>query len=118
MSDGEATAPTRGIEFAPPPASFPVPPVEIGGRDLRAISTDGVAVLLSEAQADLTGPQRMLTTRLVRVITGRDGLQAVARFDAVYDPRFERLVIHGIRVIRDGVAREEGRPEAFELMHT
>jgi len=116
VSDGDASTQTRGIEFAPPPASFPVPLVDVDGRDLRALSTDGVVVLLSEAQADLTGPQRVLTTRLVRAITGRDGLQAVARFNADYDPRFERLVIHGVQVLRSGVARDEGRPEAFELM--
>lgn len=116
MSDGEVAAPLRGIEFAPAPASFPVPPVGAGGRDLRAISTDGIVVLLSESQADLTGSERILTTRLVRAVTGRDGLQAAARFDAAYDPRHERLVVHGVRVIRDGQARDEARPEAFELM--
>lgn len=116
LTDGEVGASTRGIEFAPAPTSFPTPLIGVEERDLRAISTDGVAVLFSEAQADLTGAQRVLTTRLVRVITGRDGLQALARFDAVYDPRFERLIIHGIRVVRDGVVRDEARPEAFELM--
>jgi len=116
VSDGELTATQRGIEFAPPPASFPVPPVETEGRDLRALSSDGIAVLLSEAQADLTASRRVITCRLVRAITGRDGLQAAARFDAAYDPRYESLVIHGIRVIRQGVVRDEGRPEAFELM--
>lgn len=107
---------TRGLEFAPAPTAFPVPPVGTDGRDLRAISADGIAVLLSETQADLTGPERRLTTRLVRAVTGRDGLQSAARFDAAYDPRYERLIIHGIRVIRGGVARDEGQPAAFELM--
>jgi transglutaminase-like putative cysteine protease len=116
VSDGEGAAPTRGLEFAPAPAGFAMPPVDTGGRDLRALSTNGVCVLLSEAQTDLTGPRRVHTSRLVRAVTGRDGLQAVARFDAVFDPGFERLVIHGIRVIRGGVVREEARPEAFELM--
>ena len=116
MSDGQSGTPLRGIEFAPPPASFPVPPVQTEGRDLRAISTDGIAVLLSEAQADLTGQERVITSRLVRAITGRDGLQSAARFDAAYDPRCERLIIHGIRVIRGEEVRDEGRPEAFELM--
>lgn len=116
MSDGELNAPTRGIEFAPAPTSFVMAEVEADGRDLRAISTNGVAVLLSSAQADLTAPERIVTSRLVRAVTGRDGLQAVARFDAAFDARFERLIIHGIKVIRDGVARDEGRPEAFELM--
>lgn len=116
MSDGEAAAPTRGLVFAPAPASFDMAPVDAAGRDLRPLSANGVCVLLSDAQADLTGPERVHTSRLVRAVTGRDGLQAVARFDAVFDPRFERLVIHAVRVIRNGVVREEGRPEAFELM--
>lgn len=116
MSDGETSIPGRGLEFAPPPASFPVPDVDVAGRDLRSISTDGVAVLLSETQADLTGPDRVVTVRLVRAITGRNGLESVARFDPVFDPRFQRLVVHGIRVIRNGVQRDEARPEAFELM--
>lgn len=116
MSDGEAAAPTRGLEFAPAPAPFSLDPIDTGGRDLRSLGANGVCVLLSEAQTDLSGPQRTHTSRLVRAVTGRDGLQAVARFDASFDPRFERLVIHTIRVIRDGVVREEARPEAFELM--
>ncbi len=116
MSTGGTSVSTRGLEFAPAPTAFPVPPVGTEGRDLRAISADGIAVLLSETQADLTGPERRLTSRLVRVVTGRDGLQSAARFDTAYDPRYERLIIHGIRVIRDGVTRDEGQPAAFELM--
>jgi len=116
LSDGEVNATSRGLEFAPPPASFPVPAIDTSGLDLRSFSSDGVAVILSEAQADLTGRERVSTTRLVRAVTGHDGLQSVARFDPVFDPRFERLVIHGVRVIRNGVARDEGRPEAFEMM--
>lgn len=116
MSNGDGSAPTRGIEFAPAPTAFVMAEIDPGGRDLRAMSTNGVAVLLSSAQADLTAPERTLTSRLVRAVTGRDGMQVVARFDAAFDPRFERLIVHQIKVIRDGVSRDEARPEAFELM--
>lgn len=116
MSDGELSASTRGLEFGPAPRTFPLDPVDAGGRDLKALGTNGVCVLLSESLADLSGAERVHTSRLVRAVTGRDGLQQVARFDAVFDPRFERLVIHSIRVIRQGVEREVARPDAFELM--
>lgn len=111
-------APVRGegLEFGPAPASFDQSSVDLAGRDARARASHGICVWLTAAQADLTGATPVHTNRLVRQVTSSDGLQAAARFDVSFNPQHQRVVIHGVRVIRDGVMRDEGRSEAFELL--
>lgn len=105
----------RGVEFGPAPEGFDVSPPDIGGRDPALLSERGCCFWLSDTRLDLTGPQRVWTSRLAQQVTGGDGLQPAASFEIVFNPAFERPVIHTVRVWRDGTAREAASPEAFEL---
>ncbi len=105
----------RGLSFGPAPDGFDMGPFDIGARDPSALSERGCCFWLSDTRLDASGPQRLFTSRLVQQVTGSDGLQPAASFEAVFNPSYERLVIHGVRVWRDGVVREAARPEAFEL---
>jgi hypothetical protein len=115
MAYGSGAAPVRGLEFAPAPAGFDTGPVDIGDRDPSALSERGCCFWLSDMRLDASGHERVYTSRLVQQVTGSDGLQSAASFEAVFNPAYERLVIHGIRVWRDGQVRDAARPEAFEL---
>lgn len=105
----------RTVEFGPPPEGFATALPDIGGRDPAALSERGCCFWLSDVRLDLTGPQRVWTSRLVQQVTGGDGLQPAASFEAAFNPAYERLIIHGVRVWRDGTVREAASPEAFEL---
>lgn len=105
----------RGLEFGPAPAGFDMEPIDRGNHDPAALSERGCCFWLSDTRLDASGPERVYTSRLVQQVTGSDGLQPAASFETGFNPSCERLVIHGIRVWRDGVMREAGRPEAFEV---
>lgn len=105
----------RGLEFGPAPDGFDMGLFDIGDRDPSALSERGCCFWLSDTRLDATGRERVFTSRLVQQVTGSDGLQPAASFEMAFNPSYERLVIHGVRVWRDGAAREAARPEAFEL---
>lgn len=113
--EGQAASRPR-LEFGPPPAAFPLEPYDIGGRDPRALSERGLCYWFSDTLADLSGPERVHSSRLIQQVTGSDGLQPSASIEILFDPAHERLVIHTVRVWRDGQAREAASPQAFELM--
>ena len=115
MAFGGGQSETRGLSFGPAPAGFDMGLFDIGERDPSALSERGCCFWLSDTRLDATGPERVFTSRLVQQVTGSDGLQSAASFEAAFNPSYERLVIHGIRVWRDGAVREAARPEAFEL---
>lgn len=103
------------IEFGPPPETFPLAPFDLAGRDPRALGEQGLCCLLTDTLIDLTGPVRSHSSRLLQQVTGGDGLQSAASVQITFDPQNERLIVHTVRVWRDGVARETASPAAFEL---
>lgn len=113
--EGEAAARPR-VEFGPAPAAFDMAPVVYGARDPRALSTRGLCHWLSQSMYDLSGPTPVHTSRAVLQVTGKDGLQQAARFEATFNPHHERLVVHAVRVHRGGEVREAGVPHAFETI--
>lgn len=113
--EGETPSRSR-LEFGPAPASFDTAPVVFGTRDPRALSTRGLCHWLAHDQVDLTGPEPVHTHRSVMQVTGSEGLQPAARFEVSYNPQYERVVIHAVRVHRGGETREAAAPEAFEII--
>jgi hypothetical protein len=88
---------------------------DIGDRDPSAQSERGCCFWLSDTRLDATGPERVFTSRLVQQVTGSDGLQSAASFEAAFNPSYERLVIHGIRVWREGAVREAYETVRFQM---
>ena len=115
MAFGSERAEARGLSFGPAPDGFDMGLFDIAERDPSALSERGCCFWLSDTRLDATGPERVFTRRLVQQVTGSDGLQSAASFEAAFNPSYERLVVHGLRVWRDGIVREAARPEAFEL---
>ena len=104
------------VTFAPPGHGFGARPVDLRGRDPFALSERGVCYILLESLSDLTGPVPAFSSRLVQQVTGSDGLQPTASFEIVFDPAFERVIVHTASVLREGVRREAASPAAFELL--
>jgi len=111
-------APAGGakVEFGPAPASFPLEPFHTGDRDPQTLSDRGLCFHLSDTLIDLTGPERVYSSRVIQQVTGSDGLQPSASVEISFNPSHERLVVHAVRVWRDGAVREAGVPQAFELL--
>lgn len=112
---GDERTVVRGPEFGPAPAGFDMGTPGIGDRDPALLSERGCCFWLSDTRVDATGAERVWTSRLVQQVTAGDGLQSAASFEVAFNPSYERLVIHGVRVWRDGGVREASSPQAFEL---
>ena len=100
----------RGLEFGPAPAGFDMGPIDRGDRDPSALSERGCCFWLSDTRLDASGPERVFTSRLVQQVTGGDGLQPAASFETSFNPSYERLVIHGVRVCVTACRVRRGGP--------
>ena len=49
-------------------------------------------------------------------ITASSSLQSGARINWLYDPAYEKIIFHHMRVIRDGVVQNRLRPEAVKII--
>ncbi|WP_420471852.1 DUF3857 domain-containing transglutaminase family protein [Brevundimonas sp. FT23042] len=116
MSYDSPVSPRSRLEFTPVPAGFDLPQARTEGRDPRDLTAGGLCHWLSQAQADLTGPEPVHTSRNIVQVTGSEGLQPAASVSVHFNPEYERVAIHAVRVHRDGAIREAGRPEAFEVI--
>lgn len=104
------------VEFGPPPVGFDLTPYSVGDRDTRRLSDRGLCFWLSDVLIDATDPEKVYTSRVVQQVLGGDGLQPAASFEIVFDPAYERLIVHAARVHREGQVRETASPEAFEIL--
>ena len=93
-----------------------MPPLDVGHRDASKAGRAGLCTWVQQAQYDLTGPDHVVTRRTVIEVTGSDGLQSAAPVSITFDPEYERVVVHAIRVHRAGDVRELSDPSAFELI--
>lgn len=105
----------RRLSFGPAPATFPLTAFDPGDRDTRAMGDRGVCFWLSDSLVDTTGPERVHSSRLIQQVTGSEGLQRAASVEILFNPHHERVVVHRVRVMRDGTARDVATPEAFEM---
>lgn len=66
---------------------------------------------LSDTQIDLRGGEQAWFSRVVAEVVTTDGLQSIAQISIDFDPSYERLQLHHVRIIRAGETRElELRP--------
>lgn len=61
---------------------------------------------LSDTQIDLSAEERVWLSRTISEVTSSDGLQDAGQVNIDFDPTYERIVFHHVRVIRDGASRE------------
>ncbi|HEX5377432.1 MAG TPA: DUF3857 domain-containing protein [Phenylobacterium sp.] len=94
------------VMFSAAPDWGEVPPFAPPGRASPAQGNEGRCFWLSDTQICLTGDRPVWLSRIVSEVTSPDGLQAAATIDLDFDPAFERLTIHHVRVLRDGEVRE------------
>jgi hypothetical protein len=105
-----------GVTRTPPPAWADLSPYPWPEKPNPHFVAGGVCVLLDDTQVDLCGPQRAWFVRHADLVLAGVGAERVARFDAVYDPSYERIEIHLIRVLRGAEIIDHTLSPAFEVM--
>ena len=78
---------------------LPLPAVDEALQDL---SLDGVHYILSDHQRHWQGETALSYARTALLVTDRAGLERAATISFDYDPRFDRLTLIRLVVIRDG----------------
>ncbi len=83
------------------PASW-VKPVTVSGELEAGMENTGTVYLLVDRQDNLD--RNAFYYHEVRKITSENGLQSGASFSVAFYPAFEKLTLHSLQVVRDGVA--------------
>jgi hypothetical protein len=77
---------------------------------------NGICTLVEDIQIDLCGPERAWFYRRADLITATVGAERVAQFSASFDPAYERLDIHALRIIRDGKVINHSSTIFFDVL--
>jgi hypothetical protein len=77
--------------------------------------TNGVCRLLSDIQVDLSGIELAWHSRTVQRVLTREGAERAAHFVAEFDPEYQRLEVHFVRVLRGEQCFEHATPSAFQV---
>jgi hypothetical protein len=105
----------RGISFAPAPTWAEAEPFRRPGPPGRELVDYGLCVWKVDNYADWLGPEPVHFTRVVQEVVSSDGLQGASSVDASFDPSYERLIIHHVRVLRGEDVRELAEPQNVEV---
>ena len=76
----------------------------------------GICRLLNETQIDLCGSDLAWHCRTAQRVVTRAGAEQIAQFNLEYDPSFQRLEIHFIRIVRDQAPIEHAKREALQIL--
>lgn len=118
--DQQSAAPYReitpGARVAPPGPWVDVAPYAIPPSANPHFIANGVCVLLDDSQIDLCTPERAWYYRRAEMVTANAGAERVAQFSVSFDPRFERIDVHSIAVIRRGQRVEHAGSAFYEVL--
>ena len=115
LSADEAGVVHRAVSIAAAPDWAQAPPFERPAVLPPNLIANGLCFWRADSFDDLLGPEPVRFNRVVQEIVAPDGLQGASTFDVDFDPSFERVVIHHIRVARGGDFREAAQAEAIEV---
>lgn len=107
---------TSGAAVAAEPMFVDLQPYEIPQTPDPRFITSGISALLEDIQIDLCGPERAWFYRRADLITATVGAERVAQFSASFDPAYERLDIHALRIIRDGKVINHASTIFFDVL--
>lgn len=88
---------------------------ELPNAEISCVA-NGVRRLLNDIQINLCGPEHAWHVRTVQSVLTREGAERVAHFVADFDPGYQRLDIHFVRVLRNGERIEHANRNAIQLL--
>lgn len=77
---------------------------------------NGLCRLLCDVQVNLSDGDVVWHFRTIQRVLTREGAQQVANVVLDFDPGFQRLEVHFVRVVRGGNYIEHAKPETFQLL--
>lgn len=106
----------QGVTYTPQPTwvqSVPVSEPDIEPTDQLA---DGIFHLLLDNQYRVSegGEQSKFNRYVIKAVSAK-GLEYVSQISVSYDPSYERIAFHGVKVIRDGVEIDKTLDSQFSL---
>lgn len=104
------------VVFEPAPAWADLPPVIPAERPAPEHAEEGRCFWLTDSQFRLVGAELHALERSVVEVTSPAGLGAAGSLSMDFDPAFQTLVVHHVRVIRDGAVREVDAGRGLELL--
>lgn len=110
--------PAHAQRLAEQGLSFGPPPVWIAERAVPEMPQDpqgSTQFLLSDTHIDLTNG-RDWTFRMVQRALNSDGVGRMANFSVSFDPSFERVTVHRVRILRGAQAIDLADPDGFQLL--
>jgi transglutaminase-like putative cysteine protease len=113
-SDNQEIAP--GARIAPAPAWVQLEDYAIPSTPNPHFIANGLSTLLDEVQVDLCGAERAWFHRRADLVTAHAGAEQAAQFNTSFDPAYEHVDIHSIKVIRDGQIIDHTNPEKFQVL--
>jgi len=90
-------------------------PAEIPDTETSCIA-NGACRLLNDIQVNLCSPEQAWHCRTVQRVLTREGAERVSHVVVEFDPGYQRIEVHFVRVIRGDERIEHARPEAFQLL--
>lgn len=104
------------VLFEPAPSWADLPAAIPQERPAPEYAQDGRCFWLVDSQIRRTGAEQQALERSIYEVTSPSGLGAAGSLTLDFDPAFQALVVHHIRVIRDGVVREMDAEPGLELL--
>jgi transglutaminase-like putative cysteine protease len=74
----------------------------------------GICELIRDEQVDVSSPA--FHTRLSFHIVSQAGAERVANFAVGFDPSYQTMEVHFVRVVRDGAIFDHARRESFDIL--
>jgi hypothetical protein len=105
-----------GAAFADTPGWVDLQPYQIPQTANPKFIHGGVSSLLDDVQIDLCGGERGWYHRHAALITALVGAERAAQVQIVYDPQFERVEVHTVRVLRGEQSVDHVRISGFETL--
>ncbi len=115
-STGTAVGGSTLVRVAPIPAWVVHEPIDVSIEGEIEPVGGGILTLYHDSQVDLTTERRGWHWRYGQKVVTRAGAERAAHFAVVFDPAYEALDIHHVRVRRGETTIDHTRAEAFEII--
>ncbi len=106
----------QGVTYTPQPTWVQSVPVSEPDKEPTGQLADGIFHLLLDNQYRVSegGEQSKFNRYVIKAVSAK-GLEYVSQISVSYDPSYERIAFHGIKVIRDGVEIDKTLDSQFSL---
>ncbi len=111
-----AAAAEPAIRTGPPPAWVDRLVVDLAGRPSVDAVREGWYWALADVQLDTTATPGQAHVHLVRRVENDEGVRVASTISIDFDPSFERVTVHAIRIHRDGAMIDKLATTPIEVL--